>query len=218
MGTSVIDRDQRAQLAGAAIGAGPMGELERRICAAAARVVGRWGVRKTTIADIAKEADCSRATVYRAFPDGKTQLLMVAGTARLDRFLDRMAALADEASDTEAVLVALLSTAAHTLAHDDALQFLLRHEPELLLPFLGFAEQDRLYASVRAVIGPHLEPFLGERAGWAAEWGARIVLSYLFNPAPGVDLAREADARRIIRRFLLPALDPAGARRPVAAS
>jgi hypothetical protein len=36
-----------------------------------------------------------------------------------------------------------------------------------------------------------------------------MVLSYLFNPAPDVDLADPADARALVRRFMLPALAPA---------
>jgi TetR/AcrR family transcriptional repressor of uid operon len=194
--------------------AAPLGELERRICAAAIRLVGRWGVRKTTIADVAKEAGCGRATVYRAFPGGKRELLLAAGALELTTFLETMGELADRAPDTETVLVALISTAARTLARNEALQFLLHHEADLLLPVLGWGEQNHLYAHVSLVIGPHLEPFLGDQAAWAAEWAGRAVLSYLFNPSPHLDLGDEADARRVVRQFLLPALEPVGAAHP----
>ncbi len=189
----------------------PGGELERSICEAAVRLVGRWGVRKTTIADVAKEAGCSRATIYRAFPHGKAQLLLAAGALELSALLDVMAELADSAGDTESVLVRLISTAARSLESHEAFQFLMHHEPELLLPFLGWAQQNRLYQHIAAVVGPHLEPFVGERAGWAAEWAGRTVLSYLFNPSAEVDLTDEVDVRRIVRHFMLPALEPAAA-------
>ncbi|MBV9662332.1 MAG: TetR/AcrR family transcriptional regulator, partial [Actinobacteria bacterium] len=40
----------------------------------------------------------------------------------------------------------------------------------------------------------------------AAEWGARIVLSYTSCPADDVDLADEASARRLVQTFVLPGL------------
>ena len=48
---------------------------EERVADAAIRCVGRWGVAKTTLDDVAREAGCSRATVYRLFPGGKENLL-----------------------------------------------------------------------------------------------------------------------------------------------
>ena len=45
--------------------------LEQRILAATIRCVSRWGVGKTTLDDIAREAGCSRATIYRVVPGGK---------------------------------------------------------------------------------------------------------------------------------------------------
>src|SRR5262245_45253316 len=47
------------------------GSLEDRILAATLRCLGKWGTVKTTLDDIAREAGCSRATVYRTFPGGK---------------------------------------------------------------------------------------------------------------------------------------------------
>jgi AcrR family transcriptional regulator len=36
--------------------------------------IARWGVAKTGLDDVAREAGVSRATVYRAFPGGKDAL------------------------------------------------------------------------------------------------------------------------------------------------
>ena len=46
-------------------------ELEQRMVAAAIRCVSRWGLAKTSLDDIAREAGASRATAYRVFPGGK---------------------------------------------------------------------------------------------------------------------------------------------------
>src|SRR3954470_4336525 len=51
-----------------------------RILDAAVACVARVGVAKTTLDDVAKEAGCARATVYRAFP-GRRAVLR-AGLAR----------------------------------------------------------------------------------------------------------------------------------------
>ena len=47
---------------------------DKRIVDATLRCVGRWGLAKTTLDDVAREAGCSRATVYRLFPGGKDSL------------------------------------------------------------------------------------------------------------------------------------------------
>ncbi|MBV9252708.1 MAG: helix-turn-helix transcriptional regulator, partial [Actinobacteria bacterium] len=49
--------------------------LDQRILDATLRCIGRWGVAKTTLEDVAREAGCSRATVYRAVPGGKDGLI-----------------------------------------------------------------------------------------------------------------------------------------------
>ena len=43
-------------------------ELEERICDAALTCVARWGLTKTTLEDVARQAGCGRATIYRHFP------------------------------------------------------------------------------------------------------------------------------------------------------
>ncbi|MGZ4705878.1 MAG: TetR/AcrR family transcriptional regulator, partial [Acidimicrobiales bacterium] len=50
-------------------------ELADRILEAALRCVARWGLIKTTVDDVAREAGCSRATIYRAFPGGKQSVI-----------------------------------------------------------------------------------------------------------------------------------------------
>ena len=51
---------------------------ERRVAEALLRCVARWGLAKTTIEDLAREAGVSRATVYRLVPGGKQAVLYVA--------------------------------------------------------------------------------------------------------------------------------------------
>jgi AcrR family transcriptional regulator len=183
---------------------------DERILDAAVTLVARWGVTKTSLADIAKEAGCSRASLYRSFPGGKQQLFAAVGLRELAGYVDAIVEVVHESDDLADALTRGLVVAARLLRDHDAAQFVLAHEPELLLPFLGFKQVDRLYAHVSAVIGPHLERFLPaeqavERAGWLAEWAARLFISYLFNPDPEVDLVVIDDARRLVTAFVLPA-------------
>src|SRR6266851_644407 len=73
-----------------------------RMVDATLRCIARWGVAKTTLDDVAREAGCSRATVYRLFPGGKDGLLDAVARTETERFF---ACLADgiDLSDGESV-------------------------------------------------------------------------------------------------------------------
>ncbi|MGH9301919.1 MAG: TetR/AcrR family transcriptional regulator, partial [Acidimicrobiales bacterium] len=49
--------------------------LEERIMDSALECGSRWGVAKTSLDDVARQAGCSRATIYRLFPGGKASLV-----------------------------------------------------------------------------------------------------------------------------------------------
>src|SRR5690606_11737319 len=139
-----------------------------RILAAALTLVARWGVSKTSLADVAKEAGCSRATVYRAFPGGKQHLFNSLGERELRSYVQAVIDAVDEAGDLADALTRGLVVAARLLRDHDAAQFVLEHEPDLFMPFLGFKQVDVLYGYTAAAIAPRLGTYLEpERAGWA---------------------------------------------------
>lgn len=184
-------------------------ETEERILDAALVLVARWGVTKTALGDVAKQAGCSRATLYRAFPGGKQHLFLALATRELDAYRGAIADAVDAADTLEDALTMALVVAARLVRDHDAFQFILRHEPGLLLPFLGFHEVDVLFRSSAQHLGPHVERFLApQRAAWAVEWAARLFLSYLFNEADDLDLTAPASTRALVRTFLMPALLP----------
>jgi AcrR family transcriptional regulator len=185
---------------------GGAGQLEDRILDAAAGLVARWGVAKTSLGDVAKAAGCSRATLYRSFPGGKHDLFAAVGQREVASYVQSVVEVIDEAEDLTDAMTRGLVVAARLLRDHDAAQFVLAHEPELVLPFLGFKRVDRLYAHVSVAIGPHLERFVTpDRAAWLAEWGARLLITYMFNPDPDVDLVNIEDTRGLVRTFVLPA-------------
>ena len=181
------------------------GDQELPIIDAAGRLMARWGVTKTTVGDIAREAGCSRATVYRTYPGGKQQIMSILGRNELNGYFGEAAALIDAEDDFEEAMVRLVTVAAQGLADHEGFQFMLVHEPGLVLPYLGFSRIDRLYRLVGDQLGPHFERFVGDQAVHVVELLARIVLSYVFQPSPTVDLTDPDNTRTIVRRHVLPA-------------
>jgi AcrR family transcriptional regulator len=179
-----------------------------RILDGALRALARYGVAKLTLDDVAREAGCSRATLYRYFP-GKTALLhavLQSETARLTAGLD--AALAEVTTLGEA-LAAVGTYGAREFAGHEALQFLLAHEPGTILPHLCSGPGGRLLDRLAGVVGPHLCRFLPPlEARRTGEWLARIVLSYGCTPPPGQSPARsEAAVEAVVREFVVPGFD-----------
>lgn len=198
------------------ITAPPGDHVAARICDATLACVSRWGVAKTTLEDVAREAGVGRATIYRTFRGGKAEVLRATLAREAQRFLagvdaalrEAQAAAGDSTDDLEDVIVAGVTSAAGQLARHEALAYLLAHEPDVVLPHVAFHRMGALFDAVAAFADPHLARFLPdpvERAR-AAEWLARVVLTYVFNPADGVDLTDAVAARRLVRTFVLPGL------------
>lgn len=179
-----------------------------RIVDGALACIARQGMAKTTVDDVAREAGCSRATVYRVFPGGKDEVLAAVADTELARFFSALAVPLGAAGDVEEVLVAAIGGAANAVAGHRALAYLLEHEPEVVLPHLAFARMDALLRQVATFAAPFLGRFMGpEEADRVAEWTTRVVLSYLICPADGVELTDPDQVRQLVRLFLLPAVD-----------
>jgi AcrR family transcriptional regulator len=177
--------------------------LEDRVIDATLRCVARWGIAKTTLDDVAREAGCGRASIYRAFRGGKQEVL----TATLQHELVAAVAAIDAAvrdlDSLEDVLVAGTITAARLVNDHAALGFMLANEP------IAFERMGRVFDAAAACAEPHLARFIPvDDVPRAAEWVSRVVLTYAFNPPRTVDLRNEDDARELVRTFFLPALSP----------
>lgn len=181
--------------------------LQDRILDATLRCAARWGVSKTTLDDVARAAGCSRATIYRTFPGGKDALLAAAAEREIDRFFDDLAACLDTTESLDDLLVAAITEAARWVAGQDVFQYLLAHEPEVVLPHLAFHRLNGLFAVVAAHSAPYLARYVAQDdAPRVAEWVTRLVLSYTLVPSDDVDLADEDDARRLVAGLLVPGI------------
>lgn len=178
-----------------------------RIVDGALGCIARQGVAKTTLDDVAHEAGCSRATVYRVFPGGKDSVLRAVVETEVSRLFSSLAVHMGEAVRIDEVLVGGMVEAATQVSEHEALSFLLEHEPEVVLPHLAFSEMDSLLRVSSAFVAPFLGRWLDhDEARRVAEWAARIVISYLACPAEGVDMTDRECVRRLVRTFILPGI------------
>ncbi len=194
-----------------AVDAGGPEPLRLRIVDGALRCIARQGIAKTTLDDVAREARCSRATVYRAFPGGKDSVIAGVVDAELARFYSALAVCLGDAANLEDVLVEGIAEGSSRIAAHPALTYLLAHEPGVVLPFLTFSHMDELLAGAAGFFAPFLGRFVDhDEALRLSEFATRLALSYLSCPAHGTDITDRADARELVRRFVLPGT-PAGA-------
>jgi AcrR family transcriptional regulator len=177
-----------------------------RILDAALTCIGRVGLAKTTLDDVAREAGCARATVYRCFPN-KQQLLSALVVREADS-LRGVVVSSSEASETLGdVITIVITTAVGALRSHRALAFVSLHEPELLLPFLAFEREDAVLRTAAALVASAFTRFLDDDDADAArlgEWIARITLSYLFSPSESFDIGDAAQVRALVDDFVLP--------------
>ena len=206
MGVSAID--QIAPVAASA------DSLEERVIDAMLECIGRWGIAKTTVDDVARTAGISRATLYRVFPGGKEVAFEALFRRETGRFFSLVSERLAEAGRLEDLLVVGITEAARFLARHEALGYVLRNEPERVLPTLAVGRLDRAIAVTTAFTAPYLRRFTetDAHAHAHAEWLVRMVLSYSINPSSMVDLTDDASVRHFSRTYLLPAFE--GGRTP----
>jgi len=168
--------------------------------------IGRFGLAKTTVDDIAREAGCSRATLYRYF-DGKPEVVQSALVAEHTRVTAVLIQEGRAARTFADAVVAVVVTAARELRGHDALQFLLTHEPEAILGHLAFGPGDRVLVAAGDAIAPAFDRWLApEPAARAGEWLARVVRSYVLMPHPPIDFTDARAARPFLEHLVLPGL------------
>src|SRR5438552_4925747 len=177
-----------------------------RVLDAALACVGRVGVAKTTLDDVAREAGCARATVYRYFP-GKQPLLAALVEREAVLLGDHLVATATHAAQLSDAVVAVITEGTCRLAGHDALTFVATYEPDLLLRYLAFEREDAVLRAAAQLVAPAFVRFLtAERAERLGEWIARITLSHLCNPSETIDVADPAQVRDLVEDFVLPGL------------
>ncbi|MDA5147275.1 TetR/AcrR family transcriptional regulator [Streptomyces sp. AD681] len=183
----------------------------RRILDAALEQFTVFGLRRSSMDDVAKRAGVSRVTVYRRFGTKDTlveQTLLRENNRFFQRLDQAVAALPTmEERVVEGFVVALRHTRAHPLFGG-----LLRLEPEVVLPYLTVHGGSSLAATVDYLTG-HLrraqqaEGRPGDDPRPVAELMVRVAVSFLLNPASCIEMDDEDQARAFARRYLTPLLN-----------
>lgn len=184
------------------------GTTEERVHRAVLTCVGRFGLTKTTIDDVARESGVSRATIYRSFPGGRDALVQAVLLAEVDRFFAELCAAVEPLDDLEELLVVGIGTSMRFLWTHEALKTIVEVEPGLLLPQFAFHRLDVVLAHAADAARPFLESHVGSPldAITAAEHLVRVVLTYTIHPDRRVDPFDESSLRRLVRTFVLPGL------------
>jgi AcrR family transcriptional regulator len=179
-------------------------DVRTRILRAAVVCVGRYGLSKTSLEDVAREADVGRATVYRYFEGGRDELLAETISFEVATFFRRLAVEVDDAPDFPTRLEKGLLFAHRAVLEHEVLQKVLDTEPERLLPHLSTSGPLILLA-----LTAYLEPLLadvdlrhGLTPATAADWLARMVLSFIIGQG-GWDLVDPDEVHRLVHDHLL---------------
>jgi len=182
--------------------------VPERVLEGALVCIGRYGLARTTVDDVAQASGVSRATIYRHFPGGREQIVADTVAWETGRFFTRLGQAVVTAPDLCHLLEEALAFARKALAGHAVFQRVVQMEPERLLPLLTV---DLL--RILPMISGFLEPYLERereagrlRAGAdvrrTADYVARMVLSCI--GASGVyDLDDPADVRLLVREQLL---------------
>jgi AcrR family transcriptional regulator len=182
------------------------GSIEERAVQATLSCVARHGLAKTTVDDVAREAGCARATLYRYF-GGKRELVRITVAHETVRIAAALRAAGDAQSTLEDAAVAMAVRAARELRDHQALQFVFAFEPELALPHVTFDAGNRFLRGAGIALAPSLSRFVPSgRAERAGEWLARVVLTHALSPTSPIDLTDEDAARALVHEFVAPGL------------
>ncbi len=186
-----------------------------RVLAGTYECAARFGLGKTTIDDVAREAGVSRATIYRLFPGGRDQILRETVGWEMNHFFVRLAEAVADAPDFATRLERALVFARRALLEHAVLQKVLAAEPDVLLPLLT-VEQHRVLRYIRDYLGPLLAVerdagrlLPGIDLDDAADHVARLLLSLIGTPGRW-DLADPQEVRHLVREELLGGIVVAG--------
>jgi AcrR family transcriptional regulator len=170
--------------------------------------LARHGTVKTTVDDIARESGVSRATVYRAFPGGRDEILAAVVDTEMARLFSALGVRLGTAEGLSQALVGGIVEASVRLRDHAALHFLVEHEPGIILGHLAFEDSDRLLTTASRFTAPFLARWMPPaEAERVAEWAARIVLSYAIAPSGRTDLCDPVQAGRLVTTFMLPGIE-----------
>jgi AcrR family transcriptional regulator len=194
-------------------GADPEDGITTRLLDAAYEQFCRMGIKRSTMADVAKLAGVSRITVYRRFA-GKDELVEQVVRREFRRYFDRFTQDL-QAARTVADRVELgFVSSLRAIRRNALIGGLMAVEPDAVVPSMT-SDGGSTLAAVRQFLAAGLrrEQLAGNVSEeidveLVAEMMVRISASFLVIPSHVVDIEDEAQMRAVARRFLVPMLEP----------
>jgi AcrR family transcriptional regulator len=174
---------------------------------AALECIAAYGVRKTSLSDVADRAGVSRSTVYRVFGD-KDGLMRAVAASEMTHFLDQLDQAVPWDAPLSEALEHAIEFAMRYLRDHAAFQRILRYEPEELIDVVLERPHDderSLHPLLRtAAAGRLMDTGFRFRVPTeqAAEWLLRVALSLLL--APTTSLSTPADVADLILHGIAP--------------
>ncbi len=161
-----------------------------------------FGIRRTSIAEVAKRAGVHRATVYRRYPTKEE--LVTATLLRWARgFFGAVANAVGHLPTVDQRLVEGFTVCHRSIRDDPFFARMLTSEPDVTLPFLT-TNGGPLIAAVRDFIAAEARTAGDARSNIVetAEIGARLGLSFLLTPQSTFQLDTDEQRRAFARRYL----------------
>ncbi|AXK85778.1 TetR/AcrR family transcriptional regulator [Nocardia farcinica] len=163
-----------------------------------------FGIKRTSMGEIARRAGISPATLYRRF-ESKNELVEAVSVREAQRFVEYIDKRVQTVEGTENQLVEIFVAFITAIAGNELLRRLLRTEPDLILPRLT-TEAGPVLAVGRVYLAEKLRELADTDidADLVAEIMARLALSLALTPDGLIPLADIDAGRDFARRTLLP--------------
>ncbi len=167
-----------------------------------------FGIKRTSMGEIARRAGISPATLYRRY-ESKNDLVEAVSVREAQRFVAAIDKRVQTVSGTEDQLVEIFVAFITAIAGNELLRRLLRTEPDLILPRLT-TDAGPILAVGRDYLGEKLRELRNTGgthdfdADLVAEIMARLALSLALTPDGLIPVTDQDAAREFARRTLLP--------------
>lgn len=167
-----------------------------------------FGIKRTSMGEIARRAGISPATLYRRF-ESKNELVEAVSVREAQRFVAEIEKRVQAVRGTDDQLVEIFVAFISAMAGNELLRRLLRTEPELILPRLT-TDAGPILAVGRGYLADKLRNLRDTAttdhfdADLVAEIMARLALSLALTPDGLIPIEDPTAAREFARRTLLP--------------
>ncbi len=183
----------------------PADPVAEQILDAALAQIQDFGLRRTSIDDVARRAGLSRITIYRRFPN-RDRLIESTFMRECRRFIRHLDAAVMPLRTTEERLVEGFVVAIRTARAHPLISRLLASDPEVLLPFLTVRAGPAI-AIARTYLAARIRQVVAIAevdAEQVAEVLVRLALSFVLVGESCVALDNDREIRVFARRHIVP--------------